>query len=167
MSASAGPALDVAVVGDGPAGLALAAACRTLGLAVAVVGDGRPWSATYGMWRDEVDLPDHCFGHVSTRTVVEGRRHHDLVAPHAVRRRPRTALPDDDHGEAERAAGGRQCQTGRAVADHRDVELGPGRGAHRAVSRDASRSASISVGRYVLAQGMSGNTEASATCSAS
>ena len=44
---------------------------------------------------------------------------------------------------------------------------GPVRGAHRRVSRDASRSASISVGRYVLAQGMSGKTDASATCSAS
>jgi lycopene beta-cyclase len=84
MSAAGGPDLDVVVVGDGPAGLALAAACRALGLAVVVVGRGGPWSPTYGMWRDEVDLPDHCFGHVSDRTVVEGRRHHDLARRYAI-----------------------------------------------------------------------------------
>ena len=36
------------------------------------------------MWRDEVDLPDRCFGHVSTRTVVEGHRHHDLARAYAI-----------------------------------------------------------------------------------
>ena len=49
VSAPPGPELDVAVVGDGPAGLALAAACRTLGLAVAVVGAG---SSVVGDVRD-------------------------------------------------------------------------------------------------------------------
>jgi len=104
VSAPPGPELDVAVVGDGPAGLALAAACRTLGLAVVVVGQGRPWSATYGMWRDEVDLPDRCFGHVSTRTVVEGRRHHDLARAYAVA---------DNHALRSHLADGLDVRTGR------------------------------------------------------
>ena len=55
------------MVGDDPAGLALAAACRRPGLAVAVVGSGGPWSATYGMWRDEVGVPDNCFAHDAIR----------------------------------------------------------------------------------------------------
>ena len=52
---------DVLVVGAGPAGLAIAAACGRLGLATAVVDPApdRPWTATYGMWCGElpVDLP--------------------------------------------------------------------------------------------------------------
>ena len=80
-----GPALDVAVVGDGPAGLALAAACARHGLAVAVVGEGRPWTATYGMWVDDVpDLPTACFGHVSPAVVVQGRRRHVVERPYGV-----------------------------------------------------------------------------------
>ena len=80
-----GPALDVAVVGDGPAGLALAAACAGHGLAVAVVGEDRPWTATYGMWVDDVpDLPTACFGHVSPAVVVQGRRRHVVERPYGV-----------------------------------------------------------------------------------
>ncbi|MET0324772.1 MAG: lycopene cyclase family protein [Ilumatobacteraceae bacterium] len=84
MSAAAGPDLDVVVVGDGPAGLALAAACRIPGLAVVVVGGGGPWANTYGMWRDEVDVPDRCFRLVPDRTVVEGHCHHDLARSYAI-----------------------------------------------------------------------------------
>jgi lycopene beta-cyclase len=45
---------DVVVAGDGPAALALAAACSQLGLQVCAVGEGAPWTATYGTWVDEV-----------------------------------------------------------------------------------------------------------------
>jgi lycopene beta-cyclase len=45
---------DVLIVGDGPAGRALGAACTAAGLDVLVVGDARPWTATYGAWADEV-----------------------------------------------------------------------------------------------------------------
>jgi lycopene beta-cyclase len=45
---------DVVVAGDGPAALALASACAQLGLRVCAVGDGAPWTATYGTWVDEV-----------------------------------------------------------------------------------------------------------------
>jgi len=63
--------LDVVVVGDGPAGLALGAACGRAGLRVAVAGEGRPWSATYGAWRDDVDgVPDTCFAQVAPSVLV-------------------------------------------------------------------------------------------------
>ena len=72
-----GPDVDVAVIGDGPAGLALAAACASQALRVVVVGEDRPWTATYGMWVDDVpDLPVGCFGFVSPNVVVHGRTRH-------------------------------------------------------------------------------------------
>lgn len=46
---------EVAVVGDGPAGSALAAALAARGADVVLVGDDRPWTATYGAWIDEVE----------------------------------------------------------------------------------------------------------------
>ncbi|CAN7689125.1 lycopene cyclase family protein [Mycolicibacterium frederiksbergense] len=55
------PQLDVLVVGAGPAGMALAAACGRLGLVTGLLDPSpdRPWTATYGMWSPEVpaDLP--------------------------------------------------------------------------------------------------------------
>lgn len=54
--------MDVVVVGAGPAGMAVAAACGRLGLDVGLVDPNpdRPWVATYGMWSPELpaDLPD-------------------------------------------------------------------------------------------------------------
>ena len=96
---TASTAVDLAVVGDGPAGLALAAAARAVGLAVVVVGDGRPWTATYGTWRDDVaDLPDALL-----RVDLAGRRG---PRPPPPRRRPRpTAIVDDDALRAHLAAG--------------------------------------------------------------
>lgn len=53
--------MDVLVVGAGPAGMALAAACGQLGLDVGLLDPNpeRPWVATYGMWSPELpaDLP--------------------------------------------------------------------------------------------------------------
>lgn len=53
--------MDVLVVGGGPAGLALAAACGDRGLATGVLDPApeRIWTATYGMWSRELppDLP--------------------------------------------------------------------------------------------------------------
>ena len=46
---------DVVVVGDGPAGLAAAAACADRGLRVAVVGTAAGWPNTYGVWADELE----------------------------------------------------------------------------------------------------------------
>lgn len=80
-----GPDVDVAVVGDGPAGLALAAACRSVGLAVVVVGPDEPWRNTYGTWLDDVpDLPRTLFAAVAERVVAHGERPHELGRPYAV-----------------------------------------------------------------------------------
>lgn len=53
--------MDVLVVGAGPAGMALAAACTKVGLDVGLLDPNpdRPWVATYGMWSPEIpaDLP--------------------------------------------------------------------------------------------------------------
>ncbi|MFQ1004271.1 lycopene cyclase family protein [Modestobacter sp. SSW1-42] len=47
---------DVVVAGAGPAGLAVAAACATRGLRVALVAPHlRPWHQTYSLWADELD----------------------------------------------------------------------------------------------------------------
>lgn len=81
----AGADVDVAVIGDGPAGLALAAACAQAGLAVAVVGDGRPWTATYGVWRDDVaDLPQQCFAHIAPSVVVHTPARRVVARPYGV-----------------------------------------------------------------------------------
>lgn len=48
--------VDVLVVGAGPAGMALAAACGQLGMTVGLLDPNpqRPWVATYGMWSREL-----------------------------------------------------------------------------------------------------------------
>ncbi|MBX7454904.1 lycopene cyclase family protein [Mycolicibacterium sp. 3033] len=48
--------MDVLVVGAGPAGMALAAQCARRGLRTGLVDPApqRPWTATYGMWADEL-----------------------------------------------------------------------------------------------------------------
>jgi lycopene beta-cyclase len=85
LGATGGPDLDVAVVGDGPAGAALAAQCRVHGLSVAVVGPGLEWEQTYGAWTDEVDhlevshaLGDRLYRSVSHRVIAFGERRHEL-----------------------------------------------------------------------------------------
>jgi lycopene beta-cyclase len=45
----------VAVVGDGPAGSALAQALLQRGVDVILVGRDEPWTATYGTWADDVE----------------------------------------------------------------------------------------------------------------
>lgn len=74
----------MAVVGDGPAGLALASAARGAGLDVVVVGRGERWDATYSTWRDEVLLPDECFLAVVPGIAVHGHRHHDIERAYGV-----------------------------------------------------------------------------------
>jgi lycopene beta-cyclase len=86
----AGPQVDVdlVIVGDGPGGLALAAACRRRGLDVAVVGTGRPWTATYASWLDDVadvaDLPSACFATLAPAVVVHALARHELARPYGV-----------------------------------------------------------------------------------
>ena len=49
------PAIDVAVVGDGPAGSALARQLTLHGADVVLFGEDRPWDATYTTWVDDLD----------------------------------------------------------------------------------------------------------------
>ena len=82
---------DVAVVGGGPAALALAAACAARSLRTVVVappGSDR-WTATYGTWVDDLDgRPDaavlrSCLATVWPVVRLVGAREHRLHRPYA------------------------------------------------------------------------------------
>ncbi|MDN5859738.1 MAG: lycopene cyclase family protein [Pseudonocardia sp.] len=78
---------DVAVVGGGPAGRALAAACAARGLATVLVdrNPDAPWMATYGGWVVDLpaDLPANCVAATATGYAV-AITHHDLERSYAV-----------------------------------------------------------------------------------
>ena len=81
---------DVVIVGAGPAGMALARALLLRGANVAVVGPQSQWSATYGVWRDDVEACDLgapldtlIQGAWATVRVV-GHRTHVLRRPYVV-----------------------------------------------------------------------------------
>ncbi len=73
--------LDVLVVGGGPAGRAVAAACGRVGLRTTLVDRSpeRPWRATYAAWADELPsgLPGTAIA-TSTPARAFGRTGHDL-----------------------------------------------------------------------------------------
>ena len=81
---------EVAIVGGGPAGLALARSLVRLGVDTVVISPDSAWSATYGVWRDDVE---HCDlgapfesllrGNWPTVRIV-GSREHLLPRPYAV-----------------------------------------------------------------------------------
>ena len=82
---------DVAVIGDGPAGSALARACRDQGIDVVLVGDDAPWTATYSTWVDDlvddagvelVDV-DAVVGTASSEVWAYGSRPHRLARTYA------------------------------------------------------------------------------------
>lgn len=82
---------DLVVIGDGPAGLALAAHAAVLGLRVAVVGPGEEWVATYGIWVDEISADpivgshlDEVLRSLSDRILVWGHRRHELARRYGV-----------------------------------------------------------------------------------
>jgi lycopene beta-cyclase len=79
---------DVVVIGDGPAGSALAKACVDASIDVVLVGDDQPWDATYGAWADDVAAVDLLGGHdvfatAPTPVAVWTDRRHDLRRDYA------------------------------------------------------------------------------------
>jgi lycopene beta-cyclase len=82
-----GGAVDVAVVGLGPAGRSLASACAARGLRVLAV-DPRPdavWSPTYGVWEDElVGLPASVVRSRLASPEVRAMEVHRLPRPYVV-----------------------------------------------------------------------------------
>ena len=82
--------VDVAIVGGGPAGLALARALALQGVEPVVVAASTEWHATYGVWRDDVadcdlggELDTLVRGAWPTVRVV-GKRQHLLQRPYVV-----------------------------------------------------------------------------------
>ena len=82
--------VDVAIVGGGPAGLALARALALQGVEPVVVAASTEWHATYGVWRDDVadcdlggELDALVRGAWPTVRVV-GQRQHLLQRPYVV-----------------------------------------------------------------------------------
>lgn len=49
--------VDVVVIGDGPAGSALARSCHRAGIDVVLVGEDAAWTATYSTWTDDLADP--------------------------------------------------------------------------------------------------------------
>lgn len=81
---------DVAIIGAGPAGLALAHSLTRRGVDVVVFSPDAPWDATYGAWRDDVEacelgapLDSLVRGAWSTVRVV-GVREHLVQRPYVV-----------------------------------------------------------------------------------
>ncbi|CAN7114871.1 unnamed protein product [Brassica rapa subsp. narinosa] len=72
ISVGDGGALDLVVIGCGPAGLALAAESAKLGLKVGLIGPDLPFTNNYGVWEDEFnDLGlQKCIEHVWRDTIV-------------------------------------------------------------------------------------------------
>lgn len=83
---------DVVVVGDGPAGSAVAAECAAVGLDVVVIGPGASWQNTYATWIDDVTdidgasvaLPGGVFASSNDRVLVTGGREHVIDRPYGV-----------------------------------------------------------------------------------
>ncbi len=78
----------MAVIGAGPAGLAVAAECAARGVDVVLVAPdpAARWRPTYGCWVDEAKRVgvDDCLRHRWDDVVAIGARHHALGRPYAV-----------------------------------------------------------------------------------
>lgn len=79
---------DVLVVGGGPAGRAVAAACCDVGLQVSLVdpAPGREWTNTYAAWHDELPptVARHAAGTTTSGMRTVGTRAHEWARPYTV-----------------------------------------------------------------------------------
>jgi hypothetical protein len=66
----------------------------------------------------------------------------DVVAPRAVRRRPRAPVTDDDDGEPDTVDGGGERQPGRAVTDDGQID-GCGQCSSAAMRRNCSTTSGL------------------------
>jgi lycopene beta-cyclase len=98
-------AVDVAVLGDGPAGWAIADTLTANGVDTVVIGPGQRWAATYGGWFD--DIPTRWRGAFApTAVAAVGSRLHPLA--------PQYAIADNDALRASMSAATRH-RVGRAT----------------------------------------------------
>lgn len=110
---------DVVIVGDGPAGSALAAACAERRIDVVLVGPDEPWTATYSVWTDELD--DVPYAATIDAVMAHGVRSHHIDRSYGVldnqqlRTKLRAGVPFS-RGEVE------SVKTGLT---HHTVELSP------------------------------------------
>lgn len=121
---------DVVVVGDGPAGSALAAALTDADVDVLLIGEDLPWDATYGTWVDEVPTTltvDGSADVFATRTAVDvvGARRHELTREYAVfdNERLRAASRRAPHRIGRVVSVDQTKDGARVVTDGREVVL--------------------------------------------
>jgi lycopene beta-cyclase len=119
--------VDVVVIGDGPAGSALALACTAAGVDTLLIGDDAEWGNPYGTWIDDLDAVDVLTGHGVLGAgpfdvVAWSDRRHDIGRAYGMLDNValRTVLRD---GVAHRF--GRAANVGRAHGRH-TVELDSG-----------------------------------------
>ncbi len=141
-----GPDCDLLVVGAGPAGLGLAAACADLGLRVLVVAphpEAR-WRPTYGLWLDEARATGlegalaHAWPHTVVHTGTSGS--HLLARGYGLLD---NAAAKEALSARVRAAGGDLVDGAVAAADAGRVALRDGRALTAAVVADASGHAPV------------------------
>ncbi len=76
---------ELAIVGDGPAGSALALECAERGVDVALIGRDEPWTATYASWTD--DVPERwrsTLGWTTPSIAVHADRTHPIAREYGV-----------------------------------------------------------------------------------
>jgi len=151
LTAGGTAAHDVAIVGGGPAALALASACaaRALGAVVVAPPGSDRWGATYGTWVDDLDVrPDaaalrSCLGTVWPVVRLVGTREHRLRRPYARFDNAALAAHLWPHGSA-RVEG--TVTVVRRAGDRRIVELADGREVAARLVVDATGTSSVLAG---------------------
>ena len=83
--------VDVVVIGDGPAGSALARACCARGVEVVLIGPDEAWNATYSTWIDDLrgvesigDNVDGVLGQRVETIAVHTTHSAEVVRPYGV-----------------------------------------------------------------------------------